>query len=573
MKIKTKLTLGVGLLFVLIVLLSLVGSLNIHALKSDTSEILTANYNSLQYCRTMLDMLESDDVHRFDTFEAQLNMQEKNITEAGEAEATQALRSHFQRYTTTKDSATAVRIRQDLFHIMDMNLHAIERKSKVAAVTADKAVFWIAVSGTLCFVIAFVLLINLPSNIADPIAELTDSIRQIAAENYSERVNFESHGEFGQLAASFNTMAQKLEEYNNSNLAKLMMEKKRIETLIENMHDPVLGLDEQLNLIFANEKAISISGLRKEDLIGKNARNLALHNDLIRSFVRDIAGEEENAVSAPEPIKIFSENKESYFEKETLRIVITPTGERIQRLVGHVILLRNVTAYKELDFAKTNFIATVSHEFKTPIASIRMSLQLLENEQTGPLNKEQKSLLESIGEDTGRLLNITGELLDMTQLESGHMHLSLLPAPVNSILSKALNAVKIQAEQKQIRLNIDCPPELPGVLADEEKTTWVLTNLLTNAIRYSYENSDIHIKAMQVEDKIHLVVSDHGQGIAPQYRDRIFDRYFRVPGAKKEGTGLGLAISKEFMEAQGGQIRLESELGKGSTFTMVLNAA
>lgn len=573
MRIKTKLTLGVGLLFVLIVLLSLVGSLNIHALKSDSSEILTANYNSLQYCRTMLDVLESGEEQHFNTFEAQLRLQEENITEIGEAEVTQALRTHFQQYATAKDSAAAVRIRQDLFRIMDMNMQAIQRKSMVAAVTADKAVFWIAVSGTLCFVIAFVLLINLPSNIANPIAELTDSIRQIAAENYSERVNFESHGEFGQLAASFNTMAKKLEEYNNSNLAKLMMEKKRIETLIENMHDPVLGLDEQLNLIFANQKAISISGLRKEDLIGKNAKNLALHNDLIRSFVRDITQEVENAVSAPKPIKIFSENKESYFEKETLRIVITPTGERVQRLVGHVILLRNVTAYKELDFAKTNFIATVSHEFKTPIASIRMSLQLLENEQTGPLNKEQKSLLESIGEDTGRLLNITGELLDMTQLESGHMHLSLLPTPVSSILSKALNAVKIQAEQKQIRLNIDCPPELPGVLADEEKTTWVLTNLLTNAIRYSYENSDIHIKAMLVEDKIHLVVSDHGQGIAPQYRDRIFDRYFRVPGAKKEGTGLGLAISKEFMEAQGGQIRLESELGKGSTFTMVLNAA
>jgi PAS domain S-box-containing protein len=572
MKIKTKLTLGVGLLFVLIVLLSLVGSLNIHALKSDTTDILTANYNSLQYCRTMLDVLESDEEERLAVFESQLRLQEQNITETGEAEVTQALRTHFQQYTTGQDSAAAFRIRRDLFQIMDMNIQAIERKSKVAAITADKAVFWIAVSGTLCFVIAFVLLVNLPSNIADPIGELTDSIRQIAAENYAERVNFESHSEFGQLAASFNTMAQKLQEYNSSNLAKLMMEKKRIETLIENMHDPVIGLDEHLNLIFANEKAVSISGLRKEELLGKNARDLALQNDLIRSFVRDIAADETSSPQAVKPVKIYSENKESYFEKETLRIVITPTGERTQRLVGHVILLRNVTAYKELDFAKTNFIATVSHEFKTPIASIRMSLQLLENEQTGPLNIEQKTLLESIGEDTARLLHITGELLDMTQLESGQIHLSLMPVKVAPILSQALNAVKNQADQKQVRLLAECPAELSGVMADEEKTAWVLTNLLTNAIRYSYENSDVYINAIQIKDKVHIIVRDHGHGIAPQYKDRIFDRYFRVPGATKEGTGLGLAISKEFMEAQGGTILLESELGKGSTFTMVLNA-
>ena len=130
-----------------------------------------------------------------------------------------------------------------------MNMQAIERKSEVAKATAGRAAFLIAITGTMCFLIAFILLINLPSNISSPINELTESIKQIAAKNYSERVRFESHSEFGELAKSFNTMAEKLSEYNSSNLAKLIIEKKRIEALINNMHDPVIGLDEQLKVI------------------------------------------------------------------------------------------------------------------------------------------------------------------------------------------------------------------------------------------------------------------------------------------------------------------------------------
>lgn len=128
-----------------------------------------------------------------------------------------------------------------------------------------------------------------------------------------------------------------------------------------------------------------------------------------------------------EPVKIYADNKESYFEKEIIPIKIIPTGEKEEKLIGNVILLQNITPYKELDFAKTNFIATVSHELKTPISSIKMSLQLLENKQVGELNEEQKSLVESIKDDAQRLLKITSELLNMTQVESGTIQMSVLP--------------------------------------------------------------------------------------------------------------------------------------------------
>ncbi len=280
MKIKTKLYLGVGLLFLLIFILNIVATYYINALKSDTENIIAANYKSLQYSRNMLSALQQKNRYDLKKFEASLIKQENNITEMGEAEITNELRDNYEELKTNiSDTLFLISIHNNLFQIMDMNMHAIERKSDKAKRTADEAVLWIAMTGTLCFLIAFILLVNLPSNIANPIRELTESIKQIAANNYAERVHFESHSEYGQLATSFNTMAVKLEEYNKSNLAKIMMEKKRIETLINNMHDPVIGLDNDLMIIFANEEAINISGLKRSEFIGKSAQELGIKND------------------------------------------------------------------------------------------------------------------------------------------------------------------------------------------------------------------------------------------------------------------------------------------------------
>ena len=572
MKIKTKLTLGVGLLFILIILLSIVGAFNINALKSDTENILKANYNSLLYSRNILSVLNNPSEKTIQVIEDNLKKQENNATEIGELEANLELRNNFEAYKkSNSNSSVQLAIQENLFQIMDMNMQAIQRKSEVAKTTADKAVFWIVVTGTICFLIAFILLVNLPSNIANPIKELTESIKQIAAKNYSKRVHFESHSEFGELAKSFNSMAEKLEEYNNSNLAKLMMEKKRIETLINNMHDPVIGLDENLKVIFANEEALKIIGSTAIEIIGHFTQELALKNDLVRNLITDLMTENPIIGQKQAPVKIFAENKESYFEKETLHISIVPTGEKDSILVGHVIFLRNVTSYKELDFAKTNFIATVSHELKTPISSIKLSLQLLENAEIGHLNDEQKNLVESIKDDATRLLKITGELLNMTQVESGNIQLSIMPADPKEILLYAINATQTQADQKQIKFNIECPDSISKVQADNEKTAWVLTNLISNAIRYSYDNSTIYLSIIETKNNVQISVRDRGQGIAPQYKDKVFDRYFRVPGTKKEGTGLGLSISKEFIEAQGGQISVETEFGAGSKFSITLN--
>jgi len=567
MKIKTKLNLGVGLLFLLIIILSLVGAFYIFSIKKDTENILKANYNTLEYSRNMLlslDEINSNEEKAITVFETNLRKQLDNITEVGEGKATDNLHKNFNFLKKNKtDEAVKGQIRQDIFEIMKLNMVAIKQKSDIAKHTAEAANLWIAVTGTLCFLIAFNLLVNLPNNIANPIKELTASIKEIANKNYSERVHFMNHNEFGDLAKSFNTMAHKLQEYNDSNLYKLLFEKKRLETLINNMHDPIIGLDNQGMILFANDEALKITGLKSEDVIGKMAKTLAATNDLMKSLIgNDLVNENQKSL----PMKIFADGKESYFEKERVNITIQPTGEDQTIAIGNVIILRNITPFKELDFAKTNFIATISHELKTPIASIKLSLKLLEQEQTGTMNEEQKHLMESIKDDSERLLKITGELLELSQVETGNIQLNIEKSSPYEIVHYATEAVKVQAEQKQIELFVEADENLPSVKADSEKTAWVLINFLTNAIRYSSENSKVIVKLKSDNHQISFTVIDTGKGIDNRYRAKVFDKYFQIPGSQKSGTGLGLAISKEFIEAQGGTIGVESELGLGSTF-------
>jgi len=567
MRIKTKLTLGLGLLFTLIVFLGGIGAVYIHFLKLDTRNILHDNYNSLLYAKSMLRALDKSGDGRLAQFEEQLKNQEGNATEVGEKEMNSALRNYFETYKKNgQRQEDVVQIREWLIEVMEMNMQAIALKSELANKTAVQATIWIAIAGTACFIIALGLLINLPSNIADPIQKLTASIKQIASSNYKERVFLDKDDEFGALAQSFNTMAQKLEEYNSSHLAKLMRQKKRIEALINNMSDVVIGLDENMQVIFVNEEACKVLGLEEDEMVGKNSKDLALYNDLMRLLLKEMSLEQVEK----EPLKIIHNDKENYFDKQFLSIEITPTGEEYKELVGHVIILKNITEFKELDAAKTRFIATVSHEFKTPISSMKMSLQLLKNERIGVLNEEQNTLIDSIQDDAGRLLKITSELLNLTQIESGKIAMNKQSCLVSEIVQDAVEANHSQAEQKRITLEVNLPKVLQPVEVDGEKTTWVLTNLIANAINYSHESSVVQITVEQQEQGTTIKVKDEGMGIPPEYLNKVFDRYFRVPGTHKEGTGLGLAISKEIMEAQQGTITVHSEYGVGSEFVLVL---
>ncbi|MDK2978544.1 MAG: two-component system, NtrC family, sensor histidine kinase KinB [Bacteroidales bacterium] len=578
MKIKTKLNLGVGLLFILIIILAIFGVNQINTLAEDSENILKDNQKTIDYTRNMLESLSklNKDKEAIQTFENYLLKQKNNITEKGEYDLTENLSKCFQLLKTNPSDTLALEnIQADLFEIMKINLQAIEMKNTIASKAAGKAVLLISFLSAFSILVALILFLKLPANISNPIRELTESIKQIAANNYSQRVNFEAHNEFGELAKSFNLMAAKLNEYKKSNITKLLAEKKITETLINKVPDPIIGFDHQLKVNFANEEFLKLLEMDNNQVIGKHAVELATVNNLIKQVL--IMNPEKDKKSFQKnvdaKIKLEKNEKEIYFEKEIQEILYTPEEEKNERILGYVIILRNITKYMELDLAKTNFIATVSHELKTPISSLKLSLKLLENEKTGLINEEQKNLIKSCEDDTNHLLRIIAELLNLAQVETGNIQLNVIPSKPYKILAYAVDVTKSQAEQKGVKFNINAPEIISSVLADSEKTAWVLTNLISNAIRYSDKNSEIFLRIKEEKETIQFQVKDKGKGIPPEYQDKIFNKYFRVPGSKKEGTGLGLAISKEFIESQGGKITVESETGKGSLFSVYLNKA
>jgi len=574
MKLKNKLTLGLVFLFVLIVSFGGLSMYYIQRLKIDANRILKNNQETLLFCSNMLNALE--DIQNHDTavasFERNLAGQEHNVTEPGEGEATQTLRRHFELLKQNQNDSTQYAvIRKSIYAIESLNQQAIIRKNETAQNTAEDATIWLTVIFTVIAIISFTFVTNFPSVIANPIKTLLGGITDIANKNYKSRIHLKQNDEFGELAASFNTMAARLEEYESSNLARILFEKKRIEAIINNMHDPVIGLDEQKRVLFVNGEALQVTGLTEKDMLSRPVQDIAVTNDLVRSLITELVQPvTEEPHAAKEALKIYADGKESFFEKDILKIY-SSTGNNVDRqVIGYVIILKNITLFKELDFAKTNFIATVSHELKTPISSIKMSLHLLEDERIGSTNAEQKQLVQNIKDEAERLLKITGELLNMTQVETGKLQLNMQPCNARDIVQYAVDAVKTTAEQKNISINTFVPGNLPPVMADKEKTAWVITNLLSNAVHYSHDNNRVLLNVQQVNDAIQFTVQDFGKGIDASYIDKIFDRYYKAPGSRKDGTGLGLAISKDFIEAQGGSIAVSSETGTGSIFTVTL---
>jgi len=411
----------------------------------------------------------------------------------------------------------------------------------------------IAVIITLCLLIGFTFMVNFPGLIANPISKLTEGIQAIANKDYSQRIHLDRKDEFGDLAKAFNDMAEQLNEYEHSNLAKIMFEKRRAETVINSMKDASIGIDKNGTVLFANQQALQLLNLKEADIVGQKQEEIRKRNDLFRFLTNEESGM---------PFKIVVNDKENYFAKEQIDI------QQEQQTIGHVIILKNITPYKELDVAKTNFIATISHELKTPLASSDFSLRLLEDERIGKLTAEQKELVQHLKDDNQRLLRILSELLDMSQVESGKIKLNLQPVAVHDMITTALAAVQNVAKEKNIHIKQQIAADLPTVLADAEKAGWIINNFLTNAIRYSAQNDHITIKAQKIDDQhIEIGVQDFGIGIDTSLQQKIFDRFYRVPGIhEKKGTGLGLAIGKDFADAMNGTIGVESTPGKGSYF-------
>ncbi len=611
MNIKTKLYAGLGILAFLIIILGGSGLLFINTLAENSSAIIRNNIRTVTYMENMEQTLNElhlkltlkresssdQSTHSavvVDSLKKQLlsslSNQQQNITETGEAEISGRLQEAIMRYldqyeqlnyqTTLNSSSYQVlatqygQIQGMLAEITNLNIEAIEHKNETAQKTASNVILYMTIIGSISALLAIGLLLRYPSYIVKPIYELIARIKQIADQNYDQRLEFRTGDEYEELAEAFNTMATRLQEYDSSTMAKLMNEKQRIEAIINHMHEAIIGLDREKNVLFVNAKAEELIGRDRSSLIGRYAPDIASTNDLVRKLIQDLmegsrSDEEDN--NEPNLVKIMNGDRQVYYSKETIPVI---TGHAVgeEKQVGTIITLKNVTHFQEMDEAKSNFISVVSHELKTPIASINMSLRLLEDHRVGDLNEEQSNLIQSIRDDTQRMKRTTSELLDLSKIESGNIKLNTQQAQPLALIEYAYETMIMQANQKHVSLQVQCDQDLPPVKTDVQKTVWVLVNLISNAIRYTPPNGQIELKAEEKPSSIKFMVTDTGEGIAEEYLDKIFQKYFQVYAEEdgSDGSGLGLAISKEFINAQGGEIHVESTVGKGSTFYFTL---
>ncbi|PST83686.1 PAS domain-containing sensor histidine kinase [Pedobacter yulinensis] len=582
MKIKTKLRLGFGFLFLIVLLFGATSLHYINKISVSSKVILKDNYESLKYAREMRSILDNHDLplsrDAWNRLAAQLRLEAGNITEPGEGGAVRGLSAAFMNLgpaSTVHQQHAALRaMRLQLSVIEDLNMKAIARKNEAAQASVERATTYLVAAATFCFIVLFSFSINFPGFVANPLRRFSEAIKAISQKNYKQRLDFQGNDEFAALAKEFNAMAGQLNKWENTNLAKLQSEKSRIEAIISQMQDGIIGLSERNDILFVNQVAAQLLNRGEQEVVGKNAAELAATNDLLLTLLQSEGGSKH--------LKIFADGKESYFKLERREILIPAFDEASEQVIseatkaaGEVFILKNETEYKELDEAKTNFIATVSHELKTPISSIKMSLKLLDDVRVGELNREQHELVAHIGEDCGRLLKITSELLDLAQVETGNLQLNYVKSDPRKIAQYAMDTVRRQAEHKEIDLQLWAADNLPAVNADTEKTAWVLVNFLSNALRYSPLKSKVLIRVGLSGREVEFSVKDFGRGIDRTFQSRLFDRYFQVPtdGQNKTGSGLGLAISKDFIMAQGGRIWVESELGEGSTFAFTLPQA
>lgn len=619
LKLKTKILLGLAFLLLVILILGVAGSIFIRRLADDSEKNIKDNYRSVDYTAVMLESL--DKIYSFHlraiftergnsrpdldldrtyenargNFDQAFRSEAGNITEPGERQAVISLEESYGEYLKTfediadrraslnPDEAYSKldlqyeRVRNSVEKIYSVNMQAILEKNTNAGITADRVALYMAIITGASLIIALVFIFYFPGYLISPIDRLTEKIKEISRGNYNQRLTVSSKDEIGELAEAFNKMASSLEEYERSNVSKLLREKRRMEAIVQNMSDAILVLDENRNIISANKTAFQITGINKEEqLIGKYAPDLAGQNDLVREMVKDVL-EGQTSVEAQKNhdavLNIVSDNKMNYYTRETVELTDAANAGNRGDLVGYMVVLNNITQFEEQSIAKTNFIATVSHELKTPISSINLVLKLLEDHRLGALNEEQRKLIESIRAQTTRLLRMANDLKDFSQFESGGIKLKVTQARPEDIVSYAVDALDVQLKEKNINLEMNPDADLPSVLADVEKSVWILVNIISNAIRYSPEKGNIAVHARREGNYVKFSVKDEGPGITEESQKKIFDKFVQLDNRNRKGFGLGLAISKEFVQSQGGTIWVESEIGQGSEFSFTLPVA
>lgn len=362
--------------------------------------------------------------------------------------------------------------------------------------------------------------------------------------------------------------AHALQEERAQNLYTLAMEQSRLHTMIHCMADGVLVTNRNLEVVLSNRALQDLLGLAAAPPLPAPLEAYLDHPALAEAIQGLLAGAEE------EPEKcIFQEISRG---RTQLRVLTAPFYGLDQQVLGAISVFHDVTHFKELDEMKTTFVNLVSHELRSPLSAVKLQISTIRDGLAGELNEKQQHLLNRAQLKLEGLLELINDLLDVAKMEAGQRHLERAPLHLEEVLSEVVELLKTRAQEQKIVLKLSVSPDLPAVPADRRGLEEIFTNLVANALNYSPDGGEVRISAGVQGPYLEILVSDQGVGIEPEELEKIFTKFYRVKHPKTRqvvGTGLGLAIVQAMVEAHQGVIEVESQVGVGTTFRILLPLA
>ena len=360
--------------------------------------------------------------------------------------------------------------------------------------------------------------------------------------------------------------ARDLQESQTRNLYDLAMEKSRIRTIINCMADGVLVTNRELEIVLHNPALTRLLEL-PASFASPTALCACLPNEDLEQGLRCILemGDEEAGLIS----------RELHQGNKTIHALSAPVPGLNGQVVGTVTVFQDITTFKQLDEMKSNFIQMVSHELRSPLASIKQLLTVVLDGLAGDLATKQRDLLSRSQLKIQNLLDLINDLLDVAKIESGHGFQQQVPLRLEAVLEQTVALLVPRAESHHVALRLELPPGLPLIQADPRSMDELFTNLISNAVHYSPDGGDVTVVAVSHGDYLEILVKDTGVGIEAEEIPKIFDKFYRVKHPKTRqviGTGLGLAIVKGIVDSHRGSIEVESEPGVGTTFRVLLPA-
>ena len=609
MSVKTKLLVAQAPLAIVLILIGVLSNAVMGRLGTESRLILADNYRSVLAAQRMKESLERVDSnalymlaghlkqaseglarHRA-IFERELRVQEGNITELGEREITSRLRVAWDAYQRAIDTyrrldtpaqrehvyfdtvEPAFRlVKQCADDILALNQDTMVRKSDRAAATAkrfERIVTAAVVFGAILGLLASTWLI---ARILRPLGVVAAAVRRFGEGDLRARADVRGADEIAAVAAEVNRMAERLEQYRRSSLGELLQAQQGAQAAIDGIPDPVLLLDASGHVQGANTAAARLIGVDAERS-GEEA--YARTEPGVRAVIDRLRAHVLGGKGPYVPVGF----------EEALRVANTAEGERVfipramplygesGAVNGAAVIIQDVTRLFRFDELRNDLVATVAHEFRTPLTSLRMALHLVTEEVVGPLTPKQSELLFAAREDCERLQTIVDDLLNLARIESGRIDLHKRRVAPLSIVDAVVDVHRAAAEQARVTLRSEVLPSLPEVFADPDRLQLVFSNLVTNAIRHSPAGGEIVVRAKEEAAFVRFEIADQGPGIPKEHQRDLFEKFFRVPGSPQGGSGLGLFIAKGLVQAHGGDIGIDSEVSSGATFWFTIPVA